>query len=332
MSIPHNPKNSTMRKHTVDLGSNGDSFGIADEVTQLIDSYLLYRRATVSANTAATDERLLRYLREYLTTPDAQRHTQLRPLFLGFLGWLRDLRNTRSAATLNAICERVRAMLNWAHEEGLIDQVPLKRKETIRRPEPTPDPLSEDQIRKLLRPLERRTDWLSLRRLAILTVCLECGPRRGELLQMRYGDLKQGQSRVRQKGDRPHVIMLTRRALDACKRYAQAYQQQRGHRLQPSDMLWRSAAGLPLQADDLQRDLRRWGRKVGVYPLSVHRLRKTCATLRLAHGAPTEVVRRLLGHSTDRVLRHYVALTDKQQAELLEQTSPLSHTAKRKRR
>jgi hypothetical protein len=31
-------------------------------------------------------------------------------------------------------------------------------------------------------------------------------------------------------------------------------------------------------------------------------------------------------------LRHYVALTDKQQAELLEQTSPLSHTTKRKRR
>jgi integrase len=59
---------------------------------------------------------------------------------------------------------------------------------------------------------------------------------------------------------------------------------------------------------------------------------KTCATLRLANGAPTEVVRRLLGHSTDRVLRHYVALTDKQQAELLEQTSPLSHTTKRKRR
>jgi integrase len=284
-----------MRKHTVDLGTNRDSFGVADEVAQLIDAYLLYRRAVVSANTAATDERLLRYLREYLTTPDAQRHTQLRPLFLGFLGWLRTLRDSRSAATLNAVCERVRAMLHWAHDEGLIAEIPLRRRE------------------------------------AILTVCLECGPRRGELLQMRYGDLKQGQSRVRQKGDRPHVIMLTRRALDACKRYVQAYQQQRGHRLQPSDMLWRSAAGLPLQPDDLQRDLRRWGRKVGVYPLSVHRLRKTCATLRLANGAPTESVRKLLGHSTDRVLRHYAALSDKQQAELLEQTSPLSHIIKRKR-
>jgi len=320
-----------MRKHTVDLGTNRDSFGVADEVAQLIDAYLLYRRAVVSANTAATDERLLRYLREYLTTPDAQRHAQLRPLFLGFLGWLRNLRESRSVATLNAVCERVRAMLHWAHDEGLIAEIPLRRKETIRRPDPTPDPLSEDQIRKLLRPLERRTDWISLRRLAILTVCLECGPRRGELLQMRYGDLKQGQSRVRQKGDRPHVIMLTRRALDACKRYAQAYQQQRGHRLQPSDLLWRSAAGLPLQPDDLQRDLRRWGRKVGVQPLSVHRLRKTCATLRLANGAPTESVRKLLGHSTDRVLRHYAALSDRQQAELLEQTSPLTHIIKRKR-
>jgi len=321
-----------MRKHTVDLGSNCDSFGVADEIAQLIDAYLLYRRAVVSANTAATDERLLRYLREYLTAPDAQRHTQLRPLFLGFLGWLRTLRDSRSAATLNAVCERVRAMLHWAHDEGLIAEIPLRRRETIRRPEPTPDPLSEDQIRKLLRPLERRTDWISLRRLAILTVCLECGPRRGELLQMRYGDLRQGQSRVQQKGDRPHVIMLTRQALQACRRYVDAYRTQTGRKLEPTDALWRSAAGLPLQADDLQRDLRRWGRKVGVQPLSVHRLRKTCATLRLANGAPTESVRKLLGHSTDRVLRHYAALSDKQQAELLEQTSPISHITKRKRR
>ena len=96
--------------------------------------------------------------------------------------------------------------------------------------------------------------------------------------------------------------------------------------------LFERSAGLPLQADDLQRDLRRWGRKTGVQPISMHRLRKTCATLRLAHGAPTECVRKLLGHSTDRVLRHYAALSDKQQAELLEQTSPLSHITKRKRR
>ena len=95
MSIPHNPKNSTMRRHSIEFGSNRDSFGVADEVAQLIDAYLLYRRAVVSANTAATDERLLRYLRDYLTTPDAQRHTQLRPLFLGFLGWLRTLRDSR---------------------------------------------------------------------------------------------------------------------------------------------------------------------------------------------------------------------------------------------
>jgi site-specific recombinase XerD len=254
---------------------------------QLIDAYLLYRRATVSANTAATDERLLRYLREYLTTPDAQRHTQLRPLFLGFLGWLRDLRNTRSAATLNAVCERVRAMLHWAHDEGLIAEIPLRRRELIRRPDPTPDPLSEEQIRKLLRPLERRTDWISLRRLAILTVCLECGPRRGELLQMRYGDLKQGQSRVRQKGDRPHVIMLTRQALQACRRYVDAYRTQTGRKLEPTDALWRSAAGLPLQADDLQRDLRRWGRKVGVSAAqrasSAQDLRHAAARERRAH-------------------------------------------------
>ena len=94
----------------------------------------------------------------------------------------------------------------------------------------------------------------------------------------------------------------------------------------------RSAAGLPLQADDLQRDLRRWGRKTGVQPLSVHRLRKTCATLRLASGAPTESVRKLLGHSTDRVLRHYAALSDRQQAELLSRprrlaTSPSASVA-----
>jgi hypothetical protein len=103
----------------------------------------VYRRATVATKTAQLNEYLLRSLRQYLATPNAQQHTQLCPLFLSFLGWLRTLRETRSAATLNAICERVRAMLNWTYEEGLIDQVPLRRRSGARKPSDDPNrPLS----------------------------------------------------------------------------------------------------------------------------------------------------------------------------------------------
>lgn len=310
-------------------GSNRDSLGCTEKVSELMAAYLRYRRATVSPKTAQTDEYLFRYLTDFLQHYQGDA-PHLRALMLEFIGHLRTLR--KSPATLNAICERVRSMFNWAYEEGLIDAVPLRRREVIKRAEPCPNPLDESQVRALLRPLQRRTDWVSLRLRALLTVCIECGPRRAELLQMRVGDLRKGYSEVVQKGHRAHVMHLTTPALEACKQYLDAYQRQTGRKLKPEEPLWRSVAGLPLTADDLQKALRRYGRRVGIEPLNVHRLRKTCATLRLAYGASTEVVRRALGHSTDRVLRHYAGLSNKQQRDALELTSPTARILNKRKR
>lgn len=92
--------------------------------------------------------------------------------------------------------------------------------------------------------------------------------------------------------------------------------------LSPSDLLWRTHDNRPVDAERVALILRGWGNRIGIH-LYPHRLRQTSATLRLAAGAPTEVVRRALGHSTEMALRHYVRLADSQQRALLEATSPV---------
>ncbi|MCS7301808.1 MAG: site-specific integrase [Fimbriimonadales bacterium] len=289
----------------------------------LIDLYLNYRRGVCSNGTYRLDNYHLDFLRRYLReSPPAETE---RELLLGYLAWLRQQKSPHTGKpytpdTLAAACERLSALLNWAVEEGHLERLPLKRKELLKRPEPLPEPLTPDEVRTLLQRLNGRR-WIQVRNRAIVITCLELGCRRGELLQMKVGDLKRGYSEVRQKGNRPHVMHLTTSACEAIERYLHALQRDTGVALPDTHPLWLNGRLRPMHGQDLRRAFARLSKRIGIR-IYIHRLRATSATLRLALGASTEVVRRALGHSTDRVLRHYVRLAESQQRALMEATSP----------
>ncbi|MCS7301437.1 MAG: tyrosine-type recombinase/integrase, partial [Fimbriimonadales bacterium] len=314
--------------------SGHDRFAVYEAVTQLLDAYLVYRRAVASVNTALQDERMLAFFRRYLQETHGQ-HDNLRSLALGFIAWLKTLRKIRSGQpyardTLNCICERVYAMFRWAEEEGYIEKIPLKRKELIKRPEPLPKPFTPEEVRTLLQKLSGK-DWQTVRNRAIVITCLELGCRRGELLQMTVGDLKRGYSEVRQKGNRLHVMHLTTSAREAIQEYLHALRRDTGTVLDEAHPLWLNGRLRPMHGQDLRKAFERLGKRIGMR-LYIHRLRATSATLRLAYGASTEVVRRALGHSTDRVLRYYVGLSNKQQREAMELTSPIARILDKRKR
>jgi len=295
-----------------------------EQLHTLIEQYLNYRRAICqSAGTLQMDRYYFHFLQQYLhTNPPAE---TMRELLLGYLAWLKQLRSPRtgrlySPDTLAGACERLMAILNWAVEEGYLERIPLKRKELIKRPEPLPKPFTPEEVRLLLQKLAGK-DWETTRNRAIVIACLELGCRRGELLQMTVGDLKRGYSEVRQKGNRLHVMHITSCAREAIQEYLQALQRQKGIALADSHPLWLNGRLRPMHGQDLRKAFERLSKRIGMR-VYIHRLRATSATLRLAYGASTEVVRRALGHSTDRVLRHYVRLAETQQRALMEQTSP----------
>lgn len=295
-----------------------------ERLRTLIKQYLNYRRAICqSSETYRMDCYYFDFLQQYLNAcPPAETE---RELLLGYLAWLKRHRSPRTgkpyaADTLAGACERLMALLNWAVEEGHLERIPLKRKELLKRPEPLPKPFTPEEVRTLLQKLSGK-DWQSVRNRAIVITCLELGCRRGELLQMTVGDLKRGYSEVRQKGNRLHVMHLTTSAREAIQEYLHALRRDTGTVLDDAHPLWLNGRLRPMHGQDLRKAFERLSKRIGMR-LYIHRLRATSATLRLAYGASTEVVRRALGHSTDRVLRHYVRLAETQQRTLMEQTSP----------
>ncbi|MCS7300876.1 MAG: site-specific integrase [Fimbriimonadales bacterium] len=302
-----------------------------EQMQQILQAFLSYRKATAKPITYQHDCSALRPLREYLATNPPAR--TLRELMLGYLAHIRSevtLQAIRpgeppAAGTLASWAQRAFQVCKWAVEEGYLDTMPLKSKELPKQPPPRPEPLSIEELHTLMRTLQVWQEyyaligraWLCLRDRAIIITLLETGCRVSELVQIRVGDVAQGYADVIQKGGRPHRLLFTTPCLEAMHAYLAACP----FALAPSDLLWRTHDNRPVDAKRLAFILAKWGRRAGVH-LYPHRFRDTSATLRLAAGAPTEVVRRALGHSSEMMIRHYIRLSDLQQRRLLEATSP----------
>lgn len=299
----------------------------AQQMQRALDAFLNYRKATAKPATYRHDRFALRPLREYLAlNPPA---TTPRELMIGYLAYIRNtaaLDKPRypgvlpSPATIAIWAQRAFQMCKWAVEEGYLDALPLKSKELPKQPPPKPDPLTPEEVSRVLRLMDdatHRVEWINRRDRATIITLLETGCRIGELVQIRVGDVSQGYADVIQKGGRPHRLLFTVPCLDAMRAYLDVCP----FPLTADDALWQSKHARPLTPAMLRLLLLRIGQRAGVH-LYPHRLRDTSATLRLAAGAPTEVVRRALGHSTEQMIRHYVRLNDLQQRRLLEATSP----------
>lgn len=287
-----------------------------DTLREIFQAFRVYRQATATPATQAHDAWCFRYFDAYLAQCDA---LDLRTACLQFLVWLRQQPLAQgSCATISG---RFCHMLRWAVDEGYLEKLPLKPKELPKQPEPAPEPLTLEEIQSLL--MVVNDHWVSVRNRAILITLLETGCRVGELVQITRGHVDAGVASVIQKGNRPHQLLLTTPCLESMYAYLDVCP----YRLAPENALWRTHDNRPVDAKRVALLLRRWGDRVGIH-LYPHRLRQTSATLRLAAGAPTEVVRRALGHSSERALRHYVKLADQQQRQLLEATSPIRLIAK----
>jgi len=228
-----------------------------------------------------------------------------------------------SKHTVWSYCCDLRAFLHWCVDEDILPNMPVKPRDFPSKPAPTPKPLSVAEIQHLLKTAEdARFSWIAARNRALIYVLLHTGIRRGEVVQMTVADVDRMTFTVMQKGDRLHVVYLNEECVAEIRRYLRLFARHFGYSLQPSDPLWRSYSGEPLDGHGLHAVFRRLSLKSGL-DIWCHRFRQTSATLRLASGASTEVVRTALGHREERSLQSYVQLAQRDVARLLDQTSPL---------
>ena len=180
------------------------------------------------------------------------------------------------------------------------------------------DIIHYEDMERLLRAPEGRTDIRSLRDHAILETLFSTGLRISELCSLdRYIDLHRGEISVRGKGNKLRVVFLSENAKHLIKKYLE----KRGD---PDPALFVSIgkAKVPkilgrITPRAIQRLLITWAKKAGIdRRVTPHQLRHQFATDLLMNGADLRSVQELLGHQNISTTQVYTHVTNKALREI----------------
>lgn len=273
-------------------------------VTAFIERWLDHKRPQVQPSTIYTYEQVLR---QHLTRS---------------LGKARLNRVTTSA--LQAVVDRVSAsagpaaadkLRRYAHQAfnqavrwGLLARNPVVGVAKVRRPPARKEAWSLEQARAFL-DAARRSPYYPLFYAAITT-----GLRQGELLALRWGDVRADHVLVRRtysqrapgKVQAPKTAASNRRVPITADTLAVL-----GRRGADASLVFPSRNGGMVNHGNLVRAFHEYRERAELPPATFHDLRRTYATMLAMDGHHPSVIQRLLGHQTpDLALRVYTVVSD----------------------
>ena len=192
----------------------------------------------------------------------------------------------------------LRGFYRWLLMDKRIDRDPTVNVETPASWKVLPKSLAEGEVVEMLEKTGTAAraadaDGLALRDHAILELLYAGGLRVAEICSLREEDLHldQGRAQVRGKGDKERIVPLGRSAVEALETYLKLGRpglvsggMQRA--------LFLSVRGKPLTRQWVWEMVRATNRRA-----SPHKLRHSCATHMVEHGADLRSVQTLLGHA-----------------------------------
>jgi len=209
-------------------------------------------------------------------------------------------------ATISILFRALRPFWRWLVEEDEIERTPMERMRAPSVPLNPPPVLSDDQSALLLAAC-RGTDLIARRDLAMLSMLLDTGIRRGELAALRLGDLNLGQRLAfieasTSKSRRGRSVVYGDSTAKALMRYLRHPKAPRAE----DAPLWIARTGQPLTGNEIFHTIGRRARQAGlrVHP---HQLRHTWASSMLAAGHSEGDVMQLGGWTDRSMLSRYGA-------------------------
>jgi site-specific recombinase XerD len=270
------------------------------------DYWVLHLKSEGRAErTIATYLNALRRLDEFLADRGMPR--ELRAIKREHLeAWIADMLQRNQAGTVSIAFRSVRPFFKWLVDEDEIDRNPMEKMKAPAPPLNPPAVLTDEEVRRLLATC-KGTDFLSRRDLAILSLMLDTGARRGEVAGLRVADLNLAQmvafiEASTSKSRRGRAIAYGPTTAKAITRYLRHPRAPRGQ----SEPLWRARTGLPLTGNEIYHTVRRRAAQadVDVHP---HQLRHTWASRMLGSGHSEGDVMALGGWSSRDMLNRYGA-------------------------
>ncbi len=202
----------------------------------------------------------------------------------------------------------LRAFYRFAENEKLLPTNVAENLALPRRWRRLPKALTDDEIRRLLKPLTPETPS-SLCDQAVLELAYASGLRLAELrgLRLEQLQLEAGFIHVIGKGNKERVVPVGRKAIEALQRYLEAGRPKLVTPRTPAQVFL-TQRGTPFSAVTLWGRIKKRVRFAGVgRNVTPHMLRHSFATHLLEHGADLRVIQELLGHaqiSTTEVYTH----------------------------
>lgn len=214
-------------------------------------------------------------------------------------GWMEHLRShDRTDRSVARKLSCLRGLYRWALLDTLIAHDPTMHVEAPSTWKVLPKALSEPDMRQMLGTAETnaahpQASALMLRDHALLEVLYAGGLRVGEIVGLRVEDMQldTGRAHVRGKGDKERIVPLGAKAVASVRTYLERGRAALVHRgLQRT--LFLSHTGRPLTAQWVWQVVKRHNGNA-----SPHKLRHSCATHMVEHGADLRSVQTLLGHA-----------------------------------
>jgi integrase/recombinase XerD len=196
----------------------------------------------------------------------------------------------------------VRGFYRWLLKDKRVAHDPTVNIESPASWKVLPKALAEGEVAEML---ERTgvaarsdaADGLALRDHAMLELLYAGGLRVGEIVALRQEDLRleQASVQVRGKGDKERIVPIGAKAIAAIEQYVQRGRPEllrslKGHGVQRA--LFLSVRGHALTTQSVWQMVRSVNRNA-----SPHKLRHSCATHMVEHGADLRSVQTLLGHA-----------------------------------
>lgn len=282
-----------------------------------------------SESTLRTYLNALARLNDFLTQRGMP--TELRAIRREHLeAWVVDMQERGlQPATTSIRFRAIRPFFRWLVDEDEVDRDPMERMKTPSVPLNPPAVLAEDDIRRLLTACTG-TDFIARRDLAIVSLMLDTGLRRGELAGLQVRDLNLPQmvafiEATTSKSRRGRAVAFGAATAKAITRYLRHPKAP----TDPNEPLWRARTGLPLTGNEIYHVVRRRANQAGIR-VHPHQLRHTWASSMLASGHAEGDVMTLGGWSDRTMLNRYGAAAAADRA-MAAYRSPIDAMSQRRR-
>ena len=219
-------------------------------------------------------------------------------------GFMIDIQTRAKAATAANRFRALRVFFKWAHEEEEVDVNPMVRMKAPHVPDESPQVISDDNLKRLLKTCEG-SDFADRRDSAIILMLVDTGMRLAEIGGLKVTDITMDDAlaTVMGKGRRPRVCPFGKRAARALDRYLRA---RTAHRDAHEPELWLGKAG-PLRYHGIGQMLDRRAECAGIGHIHPHQFRHTYAHLWLSAGGNKGDLMRLAGWKSRQMLTRYGA-------------------------